>query len=55
MADPGTSPDSLDATDEVGPEAVPDTPDLPDGGGLIPDDPAGTDSVFGSPTDVFDS
>jgi hypothetical protein len=47
---PGTS---LDSTDEIGPETVPDTPDLPDGGGLIPDDPAGTDSVFGSPTDVF--
>ncbi|WP_406497009.1 hypothetical protein OHB06_42695 [Streptomyces sp. NBC_01604] len=49
---PGTLHDS---PDEVGPEAVPDTPDLPDGGGLIPDDPAGTDSVLGSPTDVFGS
>lgn len=44
-----------DSPDELGPETVPDTPDVPDGGGLIPDDPAGTDSVFGSPTDLFDS
>ncbi|MFF7639683.1 DUF6777 domain-containing protein [Streptomyces canus] len=45
--DPGTG---------IGPETVPDTPDLPDGGGLIPDEPAaptGTDTVFDSPTDVF--
>jgi hypothetical protein len=34
---------------------VPDVPDLPDGGGLIPDDPATEDSIFDSPTDVFDS
>ncbi|MEU0202378.1 MULTISPECIES: DUF6777 domain-containing protein [unclassified Streptomyces] len=37
---------------EVGPDAVPDSPDLPDGAGLIPDEPA-SDSIFGSPTDVF--
>jgi hypothetical protein len=50
-----TEPDTpLDATDETGPEAAPDTPDLPDGGGLIPDDPATSDSILGSPTDVFD-
>ncbi|MFD5133089.1 DUF6777 domain-containing protein [Streptomyces olindensis] len=56
--DPG-DPDPEDPGDpdpeepgEVGPEAVPDSPDLPDGGGLIPDEPA-TDSIFGSPTDVF--
>ncbi|WP_217240064.1 DUF6777 domain-containing protein [Streptomyces sp. AC555_RSS877] len=53
--DPLDSLDSLDSAEEVGPQTVPDAPDLPDGGGLIPDDPAGTDSVFGSPTDVFDS
>ncbi|CAL9641743.1 DUF6777 domain-containing protein [Streptomyces sp. enrichment culture] len=45
LEDPG-------APDEVGPEAVPDGPDLPDGAGLIPDEPA-DDSIFGSPTDVF--
>ncbi|MEU0212636.1 DUF6777 domain-containing protein [Streptomyces canus] len=36
----------------IGPETVPDTPDLPDGGGLIPDDPvesAGTDTVLAGP------
>ncbi|MEU6372705.1 DUF6777 domain-containing protein [Streptomyces sp. NPDC046909] len=47
---------------DIGPETVPDTPDLPDGGGLIPDGPAEpdepgepttTDSIFDSPTDVF--
>jgi hypothetical protein len=31
---------------------VPDRPDLPDGAGLIPDDPA-AGSILGSPTDVF--
>ncbi|MFE9445503.1 hypothetical protein ACFYO2_42685 [Streptomyces sp. NPDC006602] len=50
--DPGTLGDS---TGEIGPETVPETLDLPDGGGLIPDAPAGTDGVFGSPTDVFRS
>lgn len=49
--EPETSPGS---SEEVGPEAVPDGPDTPDGGGLIPDDPGATDSIFGSPTDVFD-
>ncbi|MGI5460073.1 DUF6777 domain-containing protein [Streptomyces sp. CA-249302] len=38
-------------SDEIGPQTVPDTPDVPDGGGLIPDD---TGSIFDSPTDVFD-
>ena len=34
-------------TGEVGPQTVPDAPDVPDGGGLIPDadDPIGADSV----------
>ncbi|MFF5979682.1 DUF6777 domain-containing protein [Streptomyces olindensis] len=50
--DPG-DPDPEDPG-EVGPEAVPDSPDPPDGGGLIPDEPA-TDSIFGSPTDVFNN
>ncbi|MGW5468878.1 DUF6777 domain-containing protein [Streptomyces chartreusis] len=49
--EPETSPGS---SEEVGPEAVPDGPDTPDGGGLIPDDPGATGSIFGSPTDVFD-
>jgi hypothetical protein len=38
--------------DEIGPPTVPETPDLPDGGGLIPDDTTG--SIFDSPTNVFD-
>ncbi|MEW2049681.1 hypothetical protein [Streptomyces sp. NPDC005476] len=43
---------------EIGPETVPEIPDLPDGGGLIPDGPDESDaldpsdSVFGSPVDV---
>ncbi|WCE02311.1 hypothetical protein PGH47_37620 [Streptomyces sp. HUAS 31] len=49
--EPETSPGS---SQEVGPETVPDGPDTPDGGGLIPDDPGATGSIFGSPTDVFD-
>ncbi|MFE5887329.1 DUF6777 domain-containing protein [Streptomyces sp. NPDC056468] len=58
---PDTSPGS---PEEVGPQAVPDAPDTPDGGGLIPDAPDApatpgasdrtTGSIFGSPTDVFD-
>ena len=38
--------------DEIGPPTVPETPDLPDGGGLIPDDTT-TGSIFDSPTNVF--
>ncbi|MDO0909931.1 hypothetical protein QQM39_03355 [Streptomyces sp. DT2A-34] len=49
-----SSPDSRDAPQETRPEAVPDTPDVPDGGGPIPDAPGTNDSIFGSPTDVFD-
>ncbi|MBG0850828.1 hypothetical protein I2W78_02890 [Streptomyces spinoverrucosus] len=53
--------------DEIGPETVPETPDLPDGGGLVPDDPdvsddvgdtdapETTDSILGSMTDLFAS
>jgi hypothetical protein len=48
---PDTSPG---ATDEIGPGTVSDTPDLPDGGGLIPDDTTSR-SIFDSPTGVFDS
>jgi len=43
-----------DSPDEIGPPTVPETPDLPDGGGLIPDD-TGAGSIFDSPTNVFDS
>jgi len=42
----------LGSPDEIGPPTVPETPDLPDGGGLIPDDTT-TGSVFDSPTGVF--
>ncbi|MFE7273746.1 DUF6777 domain-containing protein [Streptomyces sp. NPDC057623] len=52
--DSSTSPDSRETPEETGPEAVPDSPDVPDGGGLFPDDPGTSESVFGSPTDVFD-
>lgn len=43
-----------DSPDEIGPPTVPETPDLPDGGGLVPDDTT-TGSIFDSPTNVFDS
>jgi hypothetical protein len=47
-------PATSESPEKTGPETVPESPDLPDGGGLIPDEPRTTDSVFGSPTDVFD-
>ena len=34
--EPGTAPDPS-GHEDIGPETVPETPDLPDGGGLIPD------------------
>ncbi|MFD9429561.1 hypothetical protein [Streptomyces sp. NPDC060002] len=43
---------------EIGPETVPEVPDLPDGGGLVPDGPDESgaqdppDSIFGSPLDI---
>jgi hypothetical protein len=43
------------ASEDIGPDTVPDTPDVPDGGGLIPDEPTAPDSIFDAPTDVFDS
>jgi hypothetical protein len=62
---PTTAPETVpdlptveEPSQEIGPETVPDTPDLPDGGGLIPDapdEPTTTDSIFGSPTDVWES
>ncbi|MER7690024.1 DUF6777 domain-containing protein [Streptomyces sp. NPDC097610] len=39
--------------DEIGPDTVPEIPDLPDGGGLIPDESPDADTVFDTPTDVF--
>jgi hypothetical protein len=42
----------LGSPDEIGPPTVPEVPDPPDGGGLIPDDTT-TGSIFDSPTDVF--
>lgn len=45
---------SADTADEIGPGTVPDVPDLPDGGGLVPGDGTTvTDSIFDSPTGVF--
>ncbi|SME94634.1 hypothetical protein [Streptomyces sp. Amel2xC10] len=40
----GLSPDGL-APDELGPETVPEVPDLPDGGGLVPDGPDESDTA----------
>ncbi|WP_322657494.1 DUF6777 domain-containing protein [Streptomyces justiciae] len=62
VPDVPSAAEPTDTSQDVGPETVPDTPDLPDGGGLIPDspdepsgadEPATTDSIFDSPTDVF--
>ncbi|WP_329415732.1 hypothetical protein OG802_30655 [Streptomyces sp. NBC_00704] len=59
-ADPESGAD-LDrglAPDAVGPETVPEIPDPPDGGGLVPDGPDESDAldpsdpVFGSPVDA---
>ncbi|MFI5824304.1 hypothetical protein ACIA8I_35255 [Streptomyces rishiriensis] len=64
LSDPGSDQDSgsgLDRgvdPDAVGPETVPEVPDLPDGGGLVPDGPDESDAldpsdpVFGSPVDT---
>ncbi|MGW1498797.1 DUF6777 domain-containing protein [Streptomyces mirabilis] len=40
--------------EEIGPDTVPEIPDLPDGGGLIPDESPDAGTVFDAPTDVFD-
>ncbi|WP_405650380.1 DUF6777 domain-containing protein [Streptomyces sp. NBC_00019] len=56
VPDEPTVEDPSVTEEEVGPETVPDTPDVPDGGGLIPDgpdQPTATDSIFDSPTGVF--
>lgn len=53
---PSSEPDtSSPSGEDIGPDTVPDSPDVPDGGGLIPDDPSTSDSIFDAPTDVFDS
>ncbi|MEV7343384.1 DUF6777 domain-containing protein [Streptomyces sp. NPDC093544] len=44
--------DSTTSSEEVGPDTVPDSPDVPDGGGMIPDEPTTSDSVFDAATDV---
>ncbi|WP_406176347.1 DUF6777 domain-containing protein [Streptomyces sp. NBC_00996] len=41
--------------EDIGPDTLPDSPDVPDGGGLIPDESPAPDSIFDAPTDVFDS
>ncbi|MFF9118625.1 DUF6777 domain-containing protein [Streptomyces massasporeus] len=52
LPDPPADPEDPAEADEVGPEAVPDHPDPPDGAGLIPDDrtaeriPASSTGVF---------
>ncbi|MFE6821331.1 hypothetical protein [Streptomyces sp. NPDC057690] len=56
--DPGSDLDRGADPGEIGPESVPEVPDPPDGGGLIPDGPdeSGAQerpgSIFGSPLDV---
>jgi hypothetical protein len=52
---PDSSSGSSPSSEDIGPDTVPDSPDLPDGGGRIPDEPTVPDSIFDSPTDVFDS
>jgi hypothetical protein len=52
LPDPPAAPEDPGGSDEVGPDAVPDNPDPPDGAGLIPDDRA-AERIPGSPTGVF--
>ncbi|MFE7168782.1 DUF6777 domain-containing protein [Streptomyces sp. NPDC057616] len=51
--DPSTASTPADP-DQTGPDTVPDTPDQPDGGGLIPDDTT-TSIIFDSPTGILHS
>ncbi|MFJ1968030.1 hypothetical protein ACIO93_05115 [Streptomyces sp. NPDC087903] len=59
--EPGIEPEAeteslLGLSDEIGPETVPEIPDLRDGGGLVPDaDPTGENGVPDGPADVLDS
>ncbi|MGW0288984.1 DUF6777 domain-containing protein [Streptomyces tuirus] len=50
--EPPAEPEDPAGPDEVGPDAVPDNPDPPDGAGLIPDDRS-AERIPGSPTGVF--
>ncbi|MFJ8533990.1 DUF6777 domain-containing protein [Streptomyces sp. NPDC093591] len=50
---PDTSPSSPDSRDAQR-ETAPDAPDVPDGSRPAPDGPDTTDSIFGSPTGIFD-
>jgi hypothetical protein len=51
--EPSSPPDPSDEPGTPTEDTGPDSPDAPDGGGLIPDDPAGPDSVFDVSADVF--
>ncbi|MFC9842263.1 DUF6777 domain-containing protein [Streptomyces sp. NPDC060223] len=50
--EPSAPPDETSESDEAGPDTVPESPDPPDGGGLIPDDPTTSISVFDAATDM---
>ncbi|KUL22647.1 hypothetical protein ADL12_41870 [Streptomyces regalis] len=56
--EPSKSPDESNPSNPSNPSdsrTGSDTPDVPDSGGLVPDEPSTSDSIiFGSPTDVFD-
>ncbi|MFD5073764.1 DUF6777 domain-containing protein [Streptomyces sp. NPDC058371] len=55
-SDAPTATESAAPADSSGEETGPDTaPERRDGGGRIPDHAATADSIFGNPTDVFDS
>ncbi|KUO08914.1 hypothetical protein AQJ58_26295 [Streptomyces sp. DSM 15324] len=45
VAQPATEEQGLPDAEGVGPEAVPEIPDLPDGGGLVPDGPDESDTT----------
>ena len=54
-SEPGSRPEpesSSGSSAETGPETVPDTADVPDGGGLVPEATEAAGSIFGSPADV---
>jgi hypothetical protein len=60
--EPGDAPTATESAapadasgQETGPDTVPERPGPRDGGGRIPDDATTADSIFGNPTDVFDS
>jgi hypothetical protein len=60
--EPGDAPTATESAapadssgQETGPDTVPERPGPRDSGGRIPDDATTADSIFGNPTDVFDS